>query len=67
MLRTASDGEALVARLHLVEHGAERADDLLDVDDDVGEGEVRDHREAGELDALRVDHDEAHFFRRGPA
>ncbi len=58
-------GEALVAGLHLLDHGAESADHLLHVDDDVGEGEVRDHGEAGELDPLGVDHDEAHFFGFG--
>ena len=56
-------GERAVARLHLLDHRLQRADDLVHVDDDVAEREVRDVGEGGELDALRVDEHEPELLR----
>ena len=55
--------QLLVALFHLLHGPAQRVDGLLRIDDD-RRHQMRDVFVHPELDALRVDHDEPHFFRR---
>src|SRR5437879_1130864 len=58
-------GQELVAPLHLLHAPAQRHRRLLRVGDD-GQEQVRNAFVDGELQHLRVHHEEADFFRGGP-